>query len=151
MRRTRDSRLSSLWLSFGSGGPFGVGLGDGMQKLFYLPEPHTDFILSIVAEEVGFLGVAIVISLFLLFVIRGFLIAYNKQELFGTLLAAGITMLIGFEAVINIAVVLGVIPTKGLALPFMSYGGSSLVMSMVCVGILLSISSSEEKMKRARP
>lgn len=138
----RDSgfQIIQSWLSFGSGGPFGVGLGDGMQKLFYLPEPHTDFILSVVAEEAGFIGVAAVITLFAVFVIKGFIIALKKSDMFGTLLAAGITMLIGFEALINMAVVVGLVPTKGLALPFMSYGGSSLVMSMICVGILLNIS-----------
>ena len=150
----RDSgfQIIQSWLSFGSGGPFGVGLGDGMQKLFYLPEPHTDFILSVVAEETGFIGVAAVISFFCLFVIKGFLIAFKKQDTFGTLLASGLTMLIGFEAVINIAVVVGLIPTKGLALPFMSYGGSSLVMSMICVGILLNISTSgsARAMRRVR-
>ncbi len=150
----RDSgfQIIQSWLSFGSGGPFGVGLGDGMQKLFYLPEPHTDFILSVVAEETGFIGVAAVISLFCLFVIKGFLIAFKKQDTFGTLLASGLTMLIGFEAIINIAVVVGLIPTKGLALPFMSYGGSSLVMSMICVGILLNISTSgsARAMRRVR-
>lgn len=148
----RDSgfQIIQSWLSFGSGGPFGVGLGDGMQKLFYLPEPHTDFILSVVAEEAGFIGVAAVIALFCIFVVKGFIIAFKKQDTFGTLLACGITMLIGLEAIINIAVVLGVIPTKGLALPFMSYGGSSLVMSMICVGILLNISTSSEDRVTAR-
>lgn len=147
----RDSgfQIIQSWLSFGSGGPFGVGLGDGMQKLFYLPEPHTDFILSVVAEEAGFVGVAAVMALFMIFVLKGFMIAFKKRDMFGTLLAAGITMLIGFEAVINMAVVVGLIPTKGLALPFMSYGGSSLVMSMICVGILLNISTSSGESGRA--
>jgi cell division protein FtsW len=130
-------------LSFGSGGPFGVGIGDGMQKLFYLPEPHTDFILAIIAEESGFLGVALVIGLFTVFVFRGFAIAFKAADPFGTLLAAGLTMIIALEAFINIAGVMGLIPLKGLALPFLSYGGSSLVMSMVAVGILLNISSYE--------
>ncbi|MCX5853009.1 MAG: putative lipid II flippase FtsW [Deltaproteobacteria bacterium] len=128
-------------LSFGSGGTFGVGIGDGMQKLFYLPEPHTDFILSIIAEESGFIGVAIVILFFVVFIVRGFLISSKAPDLFSTLLAAGLTMLIALEAFINIAGVMGLIPLKGLALPFLSYGGTSLIMSLTAVGILLNISS----------
>lgn len=130
-------------LSFGSGGTFGVGLGDGMQKLFYLPEPHTDFILSVIAEEGGFMGVGIVIFLFGVLLIRGFIISFKAPDLFGTLLAAGITMILALEAFINIAGVMGLIPLKGLALPFLSYGGSALLMSLVAVGILLNISSQE--------
>ena len=128
-------------LSFGSGGTFGVGIGDGMQKLFYLPEPHTDFILSIIAEEGGFIGVACVLIFFAIFIIRGFLISFKAPDLFSTLLAAGLTMVIALEAFINIAGVMGLIPLKGLALPFISYGGTSLVMSLTAVGILLNISS----------
>jgi cell division protein FtsW len=128
-------------ISFGSGGIGGVGIGDGMQKLFYLPEPHTDFILSIIAEESGFIGVSIVIILFSIFVFRGFMIAIKAPDLFGTLLAAGLTMVIAMEAFINIAGVMGLIPLKGLALPFLSYGGSSFVMSMIAIGILLNIST----------
>jgi cell division protein FtsW len=130
-------------LSFGSGGAFGVGLGDGMQKLFYLPEPHTDFILSVIAEEGGFIAVLTVITLFTVFVVRGFLIAFKAPDTFGTLLAAGLTMVIALEAFINIAGVMGLIPLKGLALPFLSYGGSALIMSMAATGILLNISSQE--------
>ena len=128
-------------ISFGSGGAFGVGIGDGMQKLFYLPQPHTDFILSIIAEESGFIGVSIVIILFSIFVFRGFMIAMKAPDLFGTLLAAGLTMVIAMESFVNIAGVMGLIPLKGLALPFLSYGGSSFIMSMIAVGILLNIST----------
>jgi cell division protein FtsW len=128
-------------LSFGSGGAFGVGIGDGMQKLFYLPEPHTDFILAIIAEESGFIGVMTVIILFAVFVFRGFFIALKAPDLFGTLLAAGLTMVIALESFINIAGVMGLIPLKGLALPFLSYGGTSFIMSMTAVGILLNIST----------
>jgi cell division protein FtsW len=128
-------------LSFGSGGTFGVGIGDGMQKLFYLPEPHTDFILSIIAEEGGFVGVLIVIFLFAILIIRGLLISFRAPDLFSTLLAAGLTMVIALEAFINIAGVMGLIPLKGLALPLVSYGGTSLIMSLTTVGILLNISS----------
>jgi cell division protein FtsW len=130
-------------LSFGSGGPFGVGIGDGMQKLFYLPEPHTDFILSIIAEECGFIGVLIVIFLFTLLVLRGFMISFKAPDLFSTLLAAGLTMLLALEAFINIGGVMGLIPLKGLALPFLSYGGTSLIMSLIIVGILMNIASHE--------
>jgi cell division protein FtsW len=128
-------------LSFGSGGAFGVGIGDGMQKLFYLPEPHTDFILSVIAEESGFVGVAVVIFLFVVLIMRGFMVAFRAPDLFGTLLAAGLTMVLAMGAFINIAGVMGLIPLKGLTLPFLSYGGTSLVMSLVAVGILLNISS----------
>lgn len=128
-------------ISFGSGGTFGVGIGDGMQKLFYLPEPHTDFILSIIAEESGFIGVAIVIVMFALFAFRGFVIAMKAPDLFGTLLATGLTMVISLEAFINIAGVMGLIPLKGLVLPFLSYGGTAFIMSMTAVGVLLNIST----------
>ena len=128
-------------LSFGSGGAFGVGVGDGMQKLFYLPEPHTDFILSVIAEESGFMGVFIVIALFGILVFRGFMISFKAPDRFSTLLASGVTMIIALEAFINIAGVMGLIPLKGLALPFLSYGGTSLIMSLSAVGILLNISS----------
>ncbi|MBA4396581.1 MAG: putative lipid II flippase FtsW [Syntrophus sp. (in: bacteria)] len=128
-------------LSFGSGGTFGVGIGDGMQKLFYLPEPHTDFILSVIAEESGFVGVAVIILLFAVLIIRGFMVAFRAPDLFGTLLAAGLTMVLAMGAFINIAGVMGLIPLKGLTLPFLSYGGTSLVMSLTTVGILLNISS----------
>jgi len=131
-------------LSFGSGGTFGVGIGDGMQKLFYLPEPHTDFILSIIAEESGFIGVVIVLFLFAVLIIKGFMISYKAPDLFSTLLAAGLTMVIALEAFINIAGVMGLIPLKGLALPFVSYGGTSLIMSLTTVGILLNISAYEK-------
>jgi cell division protein FtsW len=128
-------------LSFGSGGTFGVGIGDGMQKLFYLPEPHTDFILSIIAEESGFIGVTIVIVMFAIFAFRGFMIALKAPDLFGTLLASGLTMVIALEAFINIAGVMGLIPLKGLVLPFLSYGGTAFIMTMTAVGILLNIST----------
>ena len=134
-------QIIQSFISFGSGGPFGVGIGDGMQKLYYLPEPHTDFILSVIAEEGGFFSVAVVISLFLILIFRGFMIAYKAPDLFGTLLAAGLTMTIAVEAFVNIAGVMGLVPVKGLALPFVSYGGSSVVMSLASVGILMNISS----------
>ncbi|HON59720.1 MAG TPA: putative lipid II flippase FtsW [Smithella sp.] len=128
-------------ISFGSGGAFGVGIGDGMQKLFYLPEPHTDFILSVIAEESGFIGVTMVIIMFGVFAVRGFMIALRASDLFGTLLAAGLTMVIALEAFINIAGVMGLIPLKGLVLPFLSYGGTAFIINMTAVGILLNIST----------
>ncbi|MBW6484534.1 MAG: putative lipid II flippase FtsW [Syntrophobacterales bacterium] len=131
-------------ISFGSGGVFGVGIGDSMQKLFYLPEPHTDFILSVIAEEGGFLGVAAILLLYIIIILRGFKIALKAPDVFGNLLAAGLTMLIALEAFINIAGVMGIVPLKGLALPFLSYGGTSLIMSLILVGILLNISSYED-------
>jgi cell division protein FtsW len=131
-------------ISFGSGGTFGVGIGDGMQKLFYLPEPHTDFILSVIAEESGFIGVGLILFLYIVLIVRGFQISLKAPDLFGNLLAAGLTMLLALEAFVNIAGVMGLIPLKGLALPFLSYGGTSLMMSLVAVGILLNISSYEE-------
>ncbi|MCL2669153.1 MAG: putative lipid II flippase FtsW [Syntrophaceae bacterium] len=130
-------------IAFGSGGPFGVGIGDGLQKLFYLPEPHTDFILSVIAEEGGFVAVALVLLFYIVLIIRGFQISVKAPELFGNLLAAGLTAMLALGAFINIAGVMGLIPLKGLALPFLSYGGTSLVMSLVAVGILLNISAYE--------
>ncbi len=130
-------------LSFGSGGAFGVGVGDSMQKLFYLPEPHTDFILAVIAEEIGFLGVLFILALFVVFIYRGFMIAFKAPDRFSALLASGLTMIVALEAFINIAGVMGLIPLKGLALPFLSYGGTSLVMSMAAAGLLLNISCYE--------
>ena len=130
-------------IAFGSGGPFGVGVGDGMQKLFYLPEPHTDFILSVIAEESGFVGVSVVILLYTVFILRGFMVSFKAPDLFGMLLAAGLTILISMQVFINIAGVMGLIPLKGLTLPFLSYGGTSLMMSLAAVGVLLNISSQE--------
>jgi cell division protein FtsW len=133
-------------ISFGAGGIFGVGIGDGMQKLFYLPEPHTDFILAVIAEEGGFIGVSLVMGLYTVLIIRGFIISFKAPDLFGMLLAAGFTLLFVLQVFINSAGVMGVLPLKGLTLPFLSYGGSSLLMSFIMVGILLSISS-QEKMR----
>lgn len=133
------------FVAFKSGGLFGVGLGASKQKLFYLPEAHTDFIFSVFGEEFGLLGVLFVIALFTLFVYRGMAIAMKAQDLFGKFLALGITTLIGVQAVINLGVVMGLLPTKGLALPFISYGGSSLIVSLAAVGILLNISTRAEE------
>jgi cell division protein FtsW len=132
--------LHSL-LALGSGGPLGVGLGSGQQKLFYLPEPHTDFILAVIGEETGIFGVSIVILLYALLIYQGVKIALRAPERFGTYLAFGLTLAVGLQAFINCAVVMGLLPTKGLPLPFISYGGSSLLANLLAVGILLNISS----------
>lgn len=133
-------QITQSFLAFGSGGPFGVGLGEGKQKLYFLPEAHTDFVLALVGEELGLAGTATVILLFVVFVWRGFQIAARARMPFGKHLAMGITLLIGLQALVNAAVVTGLLPTKGLTLPFVSYGGSSLVVSFIGVGMLLSIS-----------
>ncbi len=127
-------------LALGSGGFFGKGLGASRAKLFFLPEPYTDFIFSIIGEELGFLGASLIIFLFVIIAWRGLHIATRAPNQFGNLLAAGITFLITFQAVLNISIVTACLPTKGITLPFLSYGGSSLVFSLAGVGILLNIS-----------
>ncbi len=126
--------------AFAYGGFFGVGLGRSVQKMRYLPIPHTDFIFAIIAEEMGFFGVVLVVVLYMLFAYRGFTIAFAQGSTFEFLLAFGITSLIVWEAVLNIAVVTGLLPSTGISLPFLSYGGSSLLANSVLVGILLNIS-----------
>jgi cell division protein FtsW len=127
--------------AIGSGGFWGLGIGKSREKLFYLPDSHTDFIFSILSEELGFLGSITVISLFAILIIRGLIISIRAQDTFGAYLAMGLTSLIGLQAAINMAVVSGLMPTKGLSLPFLSYGGSSLLVNMMAIGILLNISS----------
>lgn len=134
-------QIIQSWLALGAGGFFGEGLGEGKQKMFYLPEAHTDFILSVVGEELGFIGVAVVVAMFFLLVQRAMRIALAAPDAFGRYLALGIAVLFGIEATVNMGVVTGLLPTKGLALPFISYGGSSLLISLFAVGILLNISS----------
>jgi cell division protein FtsW len=134
-------QIIQSWLALGTGGVFGQGLGEGKQKLFYLPEAHTDFILSVIGEELGFLGVIVIIGMFLLMVQRAMRISVAAPDTFGRFLALGIAVLFGIEATVNMGVVTGLLPTKGLALPFISYGGSSLLISLFAVGILLNISS----------
>ncbi|MEK6579345.1 MAG: putative lipid II flippase FtsW [Bdellovibrionota bacterium] len=126
-----------------NGRVWGVGLGNGKEKLFYLPEAHNDFIFAVIGEELGFLGAISVILAYVFFIYRGLRIAWNSQtrfgDSFGYLLAAGITLAIGLQGFINMAVVLGILPTKGLTLPFISYGGSALLADLFAVGVLLSI------------
>jgi cell division protein FtsW len=131
--------IQSLF-ALGSGGLFGVGLGNSRQKLFYLPERHTDFIFAILGEELGLVGAFLVIVLFGVFAYRGFRIAMQAPDAFGTLLAAGITSMVVLQALINIGVVTGSIPITGITLPFISYGGSSLVPTLGAIGIVLNIS-----------
>ncbi|MEE8574870.1 MAG: putative lipid II flippase FtsW [Thermodesulfobacteriota bacterium] len=132
-------QMVQSFLAFGSGGIYGVGLGAGKQKLFFLPEAHTDFILSVIGEELGLIGVGGVIVLYILFLFAGTKIALRAKDLYGTYLALGLTFMVVLQAALNMAVVLGVLPPKGLPLPFISYGGSSLLINMVSAGILLNI------------
>ena len=135
--------IQSLY-AIGPGGLLGLGLGNSIQKHFYLPEPQTDFIFSIISEELGFLGVLIVSSLFLTIIYRGFKIAMKCNNNFGKYLAFGITFGLAFQTLLNLMVVVGLIPVTGVTLPFLSYGGSSLLITMLSMGILLNISKYEE-------
>jgi cell division protein FtsW len=138
-------------LAFARGGFFGLGLGNGRQKLGFVPEHHTDMILSIVGEELGLVGTLTVLTLFAALVGCGLVIAWRARDQFGTLVATGITALIGFQALINIGVVTSALPCKGLPLPFISYGGSNLVMMLGCVGLLFNIArqGSAEELRSA--
>lgn len=127
-------------LALGSGGLFGVGLGESRQKFFYLPERHTDFIFAILGEELGLVGTIAVVALFGLFAYRGFRIARQAPDRYGSLLAGGITMMVVLQAIMNIGVTSGVLPITGVPLPFLSFGGSSMLFTMIGVGILLNIS-----------
>lgn len=131
--------IQSLY-AIGSGRLLGVGLGRSMQKFGHIPEQHTDFIFSIISEELGFIGAALIIILFLLFAARGYMIALNSRDCFASLLATGITTMILVEAAINIAVVTSSMPVTGITLPFISFGGSSLIFKLTSVGVLLNIS-----------
>jgi cell division protein FtsW len=138
-------QIIQSFLSFGSGGLFGQGLGEGRQKLFFLPAPHTDFIFSIIGEELGLVGAMVVVLLFFILTFRGIQIALSLQERFACYLALGVTLMIALQSVINMGVVLGLLPTKGLTLPFISYGGTSLVANLMGMGILLHLSSYAER------
>ena len=150
IRPWEDARGASFqiiqsFLSFGSGGLFGLGLGEGRQKLFFLPAPHTDFIFSVIGEELGLFGALVLVLVFLIITLRGLRIAHSIEDRFGTFLALGITLMIALQAVINMGVVLGLLPTKGLTLPFISYGGTSLITNLAGVGILLQLSTTVER------
>ncbi len=132
-------QLIQSFIAFGTGGLFGKGLGNSMQKLFFLPEAHTDFILSILAEETGLLGVMVVMALLVALIVKGFEVALHCPDDFGRHLAFGITLLIALQSFFNFGVVMGLLPTKGIPLPFISYGGSNLILNMFMVGILINI------------
>lgn len=131
-------------IAVGTGGITGTGLMEGKQKLFYLPEPHTDFIFAVTAEELGLVGAMFVVTLFAVFLWRGMRASWRTQDVFGRYLAVGITIMVVLQAFINISVVLGMMPTKGIPLPLVSYGGSSLFVTLACVGVLLNISKQAE-------
>ena len=132
-------------MAFGTGGLWGAGIGKSYQKLFYLPEAHTDFIFSIIGEEFGLAGVLIIVGLYALILLKGLQIARNAPDTFGSLLAVGLTTAMGLQICINMGVSLGLLPTKGLTLPFLSYGGTSLLLNMVGIGILMNISAAKSK------
>ena len=131
--------------AIGSGGLFGVGLGESKQKYLYIPEAHNDFIFAILAEELGFIGCTVVLGLFAVLIVRGIVIAIRAKDTFGSLIAIGITALIASQVILNIAVVTNSIPNTGISLPFLSYGGSSIVILLGAMGVLLNISRSSKK------
>jgi cell division protein FtsW len=133
-------QLVQSLLSLGSGGVTGSGIGQSRQKCLYIPEPHTDFIFSIIGEELGLIGCVFIILLFVIFIWRGVKTAVTAKDMYGTILGIGITSVIGVQAIINIAVVTGSMPVTGVPLPFISYGGSALVFNMFAMGILLNVS-----------
>ncbi len=132
-------QLIQSFIALGAGGGWGVGLGEGRQKMYYLPQAHTDFIFAVVGEEFGILGGVIVVALFCMILFRGMKIAHDEPDGFASLLAVGLTASLSFQALINMAVVIGLIPTKGLPLPFLSYGGTAIMMSMAALGALLAL------------
>ncbi len=133
-------QIIQSWLAFGNGGLLGQGVGGSRQKLFYLPESHTDFIFAVIGEELGFIGAVLFVALFAVLVWRGLRIGLRTPEPFGAYLALGITLLIATQVLVNLGVVTGLLPTKGLPLPFISFGGSALLMTMLSTGVLLNIS-----------
>ncbi len=133
-------QIVQSFLAFGSGGVFGRGLGEGRQKLLFLPERHSDFIYAVIGEELGVIGALVVLVLFMIVLWRGVRIARLAHDPFSRMLALGITLLISIQALINMAVVTGLMPTKGMALPLVSYGGSALLMTLAGLGLLLNIS-----------
>jgi len=139
-RQGAGYQITESLMSFGSGGWTGVGLGDGRQKLLFLPEAHTDFISAIIGEELGFIGVSLLCAAFAWVVFRGLRAAWRAQDEYAGYLAAGMTLFIGLQAFTNLAVAMGLLPTKGLALPFVSYGGSSLLVNAAAAGIILNTS-----------
>ena len=144
-------QLIQSFIAFGTGGLFGKNLGNSTQKLFFLPEGHTDFIFSILAEETGFFGVAVVLTLLLLLLRKGIEVSVNCPDDFGRNIAFGITILIVFQSLLHIGVVMGLLPTKGIPLPFISYGGSSLLLSTFLVGVLVNIAKAGTVINQSQP
>lgn len=142
-RDTFGYQMAASLIAVGSGGLTGQGLGDSRQKLLFLPEAHTDYILAIIGEELGFIGVGFVIAMYILLVLRGCAIAARARDAFGMYISIGVTAMFGLQAAFNIGVVLGALPTKGLTLPFLSFGGSTLVIDLCAIGMLLNISRCE--------
>jgi cell division protein FtsW len=140
----RGFHIIQSLIAVGTGGFTGVGLMEGKQKLFYLPEPHTDFIFAVIAEELGLIGAMAVVALFTVFLLRGLRAALRAQDPFARFLATGITAMVVVQALLNISVVIGLLPTKGIPLPFISYGGSSLLVTLASVGVLLNITQHTE-------
>lgn len=138
-------QITNSLKAFGSGGLTGKGIGLGMQKMHYLPEPHTDFIFSIIGEELGLIGVIAILSLYGIILVSGTRIARQSDTAFGAMAATGITLYIGIQVIINTGVALGVLPTKGLTLPFISYGGTSLIINMAAMGMLMNIGASSNR------
>ena len=133
-------QLTQSLIALGEGGLWGTGLGAGRQKMFYLPQAHTDFVFAVVVEEFGLIGALAVFSLFCAILLRGMRIAHEEPDPFASLLAVGLTAMLSLQALVNMAVVIGLVPTKGLPLPFLSYGGTSMVMAMATLGALLALS-----------
>jgi cell division protein FtsW len=133
-------QLIQSFIALGNGGTWGQGLGLGRQKMFYLPQAHNDFIFAVITEDFGLVGALVVLSLFVIILIRGMRIASAEPDSFGSLLAVGLTLLISLQALVNVAVVIGLTPTKGLPLPFLSYGGTSTVTALAALGALLALS-----------
>ena len=140
----RGFHIIQSLIAVGTGGFTGQGLMEGKQKLFYLPEPHTDFIFAVTAEELGLVGAVFVVTLFAVFLWRGMRVCRRTEDLFGRYLAVGITSMVVLQAFINMSVVLGLMPTKGIPLPLVSYGGSSLFVTLACIGVLLNITKQAE-------
>jgi len=133
-------QIIQSWLALGSGGWLGRGIGESRQKLFYLPEAHTDFIFAVVGEELGFVGAVAVVALFAVLVWRGLRVGLRAPDPFGAYLALGVTVLVATQTLVNLGVVTGTLPTKGLPLPFISFGGSALLTTMLATGLLLNVS-----------
>jgi len=133
-------QIIQSFLALGSGGWLGLGLGESKQKLFYLPEPYTDFIFAIIGEELGLVGALVVVALFALLIWRGLRIGLRAPDAFGSYVALGLTVMLATQTLVNLGVVTGALPTKGLPLPFISFGGSALLMTMFSAGVLLNIS-----------